>query len=101
MNFLVDIHSLDDYNLSKLETVETITGDGEVPDTMKRFWRFLLQKNLTNDALCHVKYAVFGLRDSSYSKFNVTGDEHFFFEKWFFELFSTLQKEFLLLIQVS
>lgn len=39
--------------------------------TMQAFWRFLLQKNLTNHWLNGVPYAVFGLGDSGYQKFNV------------------------------
>ncbi len=37
---------------------------------MKRFWRFLLKKSLPHDALCGLTFAVFGLGDSSYAKFN-------------------------------
>ncbi|PIN21818.1 NADP-dependent flavoprotein reductase [Handroanthus impetiginosus] len=37
---------------------------------MKGFWRFLLQKNLTREWLKGVHYAVFGLGDSSYQKYN-------------------------------
>ncbi|XP_073288972.1 NADPH-dependent diflavin oxidoreductase 1 isoform X3 [Primulina huaijiensis] len=37
---------------------------------MKGFWRFLLQKNLSHGWLNGVCYAVFGLGDSSYQKYN-------------------------------
>lgn len=37
---------------------------GELPTNMKRFWRFLLRKNLPADSLCGVMHAVFGLGDS-------------------------------------
>lgn len=47
------------------------TGDGEVPDNMKSFWRFLLRKDLPKDSLSSVSFSVFGLGDSSYDKFNV------------------------------
>lgn len=40
-------------------------------DELQGFWRFLLQKNLTEDWLKGVNYAVFGLGDSSYQKYNV------------------------------
>lgn len=45
---------------------------GDPPDNMRRFWRFLLRKSLPPDSLagCHV--AVFGLGDSSYPNFNVS-----------------------------
>ncbi|KAJ2438870.1 NAPDH-dependent diflavin reductase [Coemansia sp. RSA 2424] len=37
---------------------------------MKRFWRFLLRKSIPHDALASLQFAVFGLGDSSYQKFN-------------------------------
>ena len=37
---------------------------GEVPDSMKRFWRFLLRKNLPVNSLAGMHTAVFGLGDS-------------------------------------
>ncbi|KAJ2473232.1 NAPDH-dependent diflavin reductase [Coemansia sp. RSA 2322] len=37
---------------------------------MKRFWRFLLRKSIPSDALASLEFAVFGLGDSSYAKFN-------------------------------
>jgi sulfite reductase alpha subunit-like flavoprotein len=37
---------------------------GEFPDSMKRFWTFLLNKNLPLDSLKGVGTAVFGLGDS-------------------------------------
>lgn len=47
------------------------TGDGEVPDNMKTFWKFLLRKDLPSNSLSSVNFCVFGLGDSSYDKFNV------------------------------
>lgn len=44
---------------------------GDAPDNMRRFWRFLLRKSLAVDSLTAVRYAVFGLGDSGYVKFNV------------------------------
>ncbi|NXR62762.1 NDOR1 oxidoreductase, partial [Rhadina sibilatrix] len=46
------------------------TGQGEPPDNMKVFWRFLFRKNLPASSLCQLDYAVLGLGDSSYPKFN-------------------------------
>ena len=37
---------------------------GELPDNMKAFWRFLLLKSLPPDSLQNVHFAVFGLGDS-------------------------------------
>ncbi|CAH9072609.1 unnamed protein product [Cuscuta europaea] len=50
--------------------VVSTTGQGDTPDSMKVFWRFLLQRNLSQSWLKGVKYAVFGLGDSSYQKYN-------------------------------
>lgn len=38
---------------------------------MQGFWKYLLQRNLTEEWLKEVHYAVFGLGDSGYQKFNV------------------------------
>ncbi|KAL1494820.1 hypothetical protein ABEB36_010352 [Hypothenemus hampei] len=46
------------------------TGQGDEPDNMNIFWKFLIKKSLPNDLLCNLKFAVFGLGDSSYTKFN-------------------------------
>ncbi|KAF9605146.1 hypothetical protein IFM89_014137 [Coptis chinensis] len=45
--------------------VVSTTGQGDIPDSMKVFWRFLLQKNLSQNWLKGVRYAVFGLGDSA------------------------------------
>ena len=45
------------------------TGQGNEPDNMKKFWRFLLRKTLPSDSLANLQYALFGLGDSSYAKF--------------------------------
>ncbi|NXH87138.1 NDOR1 oxidoreductase, partial [Edolisoma coerulescens] len=46
------------------------TGQGDPPDNMKVFWRFLFRKSLPAGSLCQLDYAVLGLGDSSYPKFN-------------------------------
>jgi flavodoxin len=51
--------------------VVATTGDGEPPENMKMAWRALLRKNLGGTWMNGVNYAVFGLGDSSYSKYNV------------------------------
>ncbi len=43
---------------------------GDVPDNMKEFWTFMLRKDLPANSLQNLRYAVFGLGDSSYTKFN-------------------------------
>jgi sulfite reductase alpha subunit-like flavoprotein len=45
---------------------------GDPPDNMRRFWRMLLRKNLPGDLLAGLQYAVFGLGDSGYVKYNVS-----------------------------
>ncbi|XP_041262697.1 NADPH-dependent diflavin oxidoreductase 1 isoform X2 [Onychostruthus taczanowskii] len=44
------------------------TGQGDPPDNMKMFWRFLFRKSLPANSLCQLDYAVLGLGDSSYPK---------------------------------
>ena len=67
---------MDEYEIANLISEKLIifvvstTGQGEPPTNMKRFWRFLLRKNLPSNYLTHLKYAVLGLGDSSYQKFN-------------------------------
>lgn len=46
------------------------TGQGDEPDNMKSFWKFLLRKSLPPHSLSALNYAVLGLGDSSYEKFN-------------------------------
>ncbi|XP_006863723.1 PREDICTED: NADPH-dependent diflavin oxidoreductase 1 isoform X2 [Chrysochloris asiatica] len=46
------------------------TGQGDPPDNMKNFWRFVFRKNLPPTSLCQMDFAVLGLGDSSYTKFN-------------------------------
>ncbi|XP_011270938.1 hypothetical protein CAOG_09219, partial [Capsaspora owczarzaki ATCC 30864] len=46
------------------------TGQGANPDSMRRFWRFLCRRALPADCLARLRFAVLGLGDSSYVKFN-------------------------------
>lgn len=46
---------------------------GDPPDNMRRFWKLLLRKNLPPTILAGTNYAVFGLGDSGYVKYNVGG----------------------------
>lgn len=47
------------------------TGQGEFPQNARRFWKTLLSSGLKSGVLKKVKFASFGLGDSSYPKFNV------------------------------
>ena len=51
--------------------VTSTTGQGDPPRNLIKFWRFLRRKSLPPSSLHHLKYAVFGLGDSTYPKFNV------------------------------
>ncbi|KAF9324725.1 NADPH-dependent diflavin oxidoreductase 1 [Podila minutissima] len=76
MHFSASVSAMDDYDRSLLIRehfvvfVASTTGQGEEPDNMKKFWRFLLRKSHPSDALDHMEYTVLGLGDSSYIKFN-------------------------------
>ncbi|XP_071036381.1 NADPH-dependent diflavin oxidoreductase 1 [Parasteatoda tepidariorum] len=71
------VRDIQNYRISRLLEEKMVificstTGNGEFPDNMKAFWKFLLRKNHPTSSLCHLKFCVFGLGDSSYEKFNV------------------------------
>lgn len=50
---------------------------GDPPDNMRRFWKLLLRKNLPANILAGTNYAVFGLGDSGYVKYNVGWQQWF------------------------
>jgi sulfite reductase alpha subunit-like flavoprotein len=62
------IRSLTDERL--VVFVIATTGEGEAPDNMKKSWRFLRRQDLPRKSLADVEFAVFGMGDSSYEKFN-------------------------------
>ncbi|KAK2144296.1 hypothetical protein LSH36_770g01014 [Paralvinella palmiformis] len=78
-HFNTRVMDMDSYKLSEMIHEKVIvfvvstTGQGDPPDNMKLFWRFILRKNLPTDSLSAVKFAVLGLGDSSYQKFNFIG----------------------------
>jgi sulfite reductase alpha subunit-like flavoprotein len=51
--------------------VVSTTGQGDPPDSMRGFWKFLLRKSLGHQWLAGTQFAVFGLGDSGYQKYNV------------------------------
>ncbi|XP_063000895.1 NADPH-dependent diflavin oxidoreductase 1 isoform X2 [Elgaria multicarinata webbii] len=75
-HFQCRIEALDSYNVATLIQEPLVvfvcatTGQGDPPDNMKNFWRFLFRKSLPPTSLCQMDYAVLGLGDSSYPKFN-------------------------------
>lgn len=46
------------------------TGQGDLPANATIFWKSLLRKKLPTHCLSQVDFALFGLGDSSYEKFN-------------------------------
>ncbi|XP_077005043.1 NADPH-dependent diflavin oxidoreductase 1 isoform X2 [Tamandua tetradactyla] len=70
------VQALDSYPLVNLINEPLVifvcatAGQGDPPDNMKNFWRFIFRKNLPSTSLCQMDFAVLGLGDSSYTKFN-------------------------------
>lgn len=59
-------------SLKLLVIVCSTTGDGTTPDNMKMNYRALLRKSLSPTYLAGVRFAIFGLGDSSYAKYNAS-----------------------------
>ncbi|XP_067662793.1 NADPH-dependent diflavin oxidoreductase 1-like [Haliotis asinina] len=82
-HFHTRVSELDSYQVADLIHEPLVifvcatTGQGDPPDNMKRFWRFILRKNLPINSLGQVHFAVLGLGDSSYQKFNVVAKKLF------------------------
>ncbi|KAM8934769.1 NADPH-dependent diflavin oxidoreductase 1 isoform 2-T2 [Pelodytes ibericus] len=74
--FTCRVEALDSYSVVNLISESLVlfvcatTGQGDPPDNMKNFWRFIFRRNLPQNSLCRMDYAVLGLGDSSYPKFN-------------------------------
>lgn len=72
----VEVLSMDSFDPSCLPRekfvvfVVSTTGQGDPPDSMKSFWRYLLRRDLSSQWLEGVRYAAFGLGDSGYQKYN-------------------------------
>ncbi|WKA12170.1 hypothetical protein VitviT2T_029586 [Vitis vinifera] len=77
----VALLSIDCFNAGSLPHEDNVifvvstTGQGDTPDSMKAFWKFLLQRNLNQWWLEGVHYAVFGLGDSGYQKYNFVAEK--------------------------
>lgn len=75
-HFRGTVNSMDNYDVKNLIHEKIVvfvcatTGQGDEPDNMKSFWKFLLRKSLPANSLSGLKFGVLGLGDSSYSKFN-------------------------------
>lgn len=74
-SFPARVLACDDFDVTQLPAVGvavfvlSVTGQGDPPENMANFWRFLLRKGLPSDSLAEVGCAVFGLGDSSYPKY--------------------------------
>lgn len=74
-----EIYLMDEYALEGLLDVSVVifvcstTGDGEEPTNMRKFMKFLLRADLPNNLFADIGFAVFGLGDSSYDKYNFVG----------------------------
>ncbi|KAI9554070.1 hypothetical protein GHT06_019342 [Daphnia sinensis] len=73
LNYDVEMMSMDDsvekVLLSDWLHVLLWTGDGDPPENAGIFWRKIRSKNLDNDYLCHLEYALLGLGDTNYTTF--------------------------------
>lgn len=76
LDFKGPVQAMDDYPISRLIHEEfalficATTGQGDEPDNMRKFWKFLLRKSLPSNSLLNLKFGVIGFGDSKYSKFN-------------------------------
>jgi sulfite reductase alpha subunit-like flavoprotein len=70
------VDAMDDYNIEHILDEKVIifvvstSGQGDTPINMKNFWKFFLRKSLPTDFMNNIKFAVLGLGDSSFEKFN-------------------------------
>ena len=76
LHFNTDVLGLDAVNYSHLHQytftvfVVATTGQGDFPEDARNFWTSLLRKKLSSTTLTGVDYALVGLGDTSYPKFN-------------------------------
>jgi sulfite reductase alpha subunit-like flavoprotein len=72
----VPVLAMDEFDMPMLPSLSRVvffvstTGQGGAPDNMKKSWSILLRKELPSNSLSATHVAVFGLGDSSYTKFN-------------------------------
>ncbi|KAL6240546.1 NAPDH-dependent diflavin reductase [Rhinocladiella similis] len=76
LRFDTEVVGLDDVVYGDLRSyiltvfVVATTGQGDFPDNARKFWTSLLRKKLSSTTLEGIQYALVGLGDSSYPKFN-------------------------------
>lgn len=75
-HFAGPVQPMDGYDVRRLIDERFVVfvcstqGQGDEPDNMRTFWRFLLRRSLPAESLSGLHFAVLGLGDSSYDKFN-------------------------------
>ncbi|KAI1302506.1 hypothetical protein F5Y03DRAFT_361745 [Xylaria venustula] len=76
LHFQTVLEEMNDVGLSDLLRytlvifVISTTGQGEIPENARDFWKSLLRKRLPPSCLRQVKFTTFGLGDSSYFQYN-------------------------------
>jgi sulfite reductase alpha subunit-like flavoprotein len=76
LHFDTDVAGLDAVTFGQLGTytlsvfVVATTGQGDFPENARKFWTSLLRRKLPTTTLAGVEYALVGLGDTSYVKFN-------------------------------
>ncbi|EFP80952.1 uncharacterized protein PGTG_07204 [Puccinia graminis f. sp. tritici CRL 75-36-700-3] len=76
LHFKTETTSMDDYERDKIFDEDLVifvcstTGQGVQPQNMNKFWNALKLASLPNDFIDNIRFALFGLGDSSYPKFN-------------------------------
>ncbi|KAK4448087.1 hypothetical protein QBC34DRAFT_408110 [Podospora aff. communis PSN243] len=77
LHFQVVVDEMDSFKLSDLLRfslaifVTSVTGQGDMPKNTTKFWKNLRREKLSRTkCLAKLKFAIFGLGDSSYPKFN-------------------------------
>ncbi|KAL6740902.1 hypothetical protein Aduo_014210 [Ancylostoma duodenale] len=77
------LYSVDDYDIENLPFENAVvfvvatTGQGEIPPNMRTGWRRLLRRSLSSTWMQNVHFAVLGLGDSSYQKYNFAAKKVF------------------------
>lgn len=71
-SFLYSTHTAASTPQHAHHPVVVVCSQGDPPDNMRRFWKLLLRKSLPPTILSGTNYAVFGLGDSGYVKYNVS-----------------------------
>ncbi|EYC08163.1 hypothetical protein Y032_0067g27 [Ancylostoma ceylanicum] len=77
------LYGVDDYDIENLPSESAVvfvvatTGQGEIPPNMRTNWRRLLRRSLSSTWMQNVHFAVLGLGDSSYQKYNFAAKKVF------------------------